>query len=223
MNIINKIIQGVCFYMLLSSTDYKKLLSKGEIIIDPYPSEEAMGPASVDLTLGNEFLIFNEKYYPKVNRQYRHTAPAYKEECVVDIKNPEYFKDLYIHVKKDSIILYPGDFILGTTRERVAIPGNIAAILSGRSSLGRLGIQVHATAGFIDPGFDGKITLEISNISPVPIKLYAGMRIGQLHFYRLSSNADVLYSDKTKTKYSGQDTVRGSEIWKDFAVNEYKI
>jgi dCTP deaminase len=202
--------------VLLSDVSIKQLLESKRVVIDPYPREEAFGPASIDLTLGGEFLIFNRQYYPTVDKEYKKTALRYQEDFIVDVRDPKSFSDLYKQVKQDTIVLYPGDFILGTTIEFISLPNDVAAILSGRSSLGRLGIQVHATAGFIDPGFEGKITLEISNISPVIVKLYKGMRVAQLHFYDLSTYSSVDYKTKKKTKYAGQDTVKGSELWKDF-------
>lgn len=126
------------------------------------------------------------------------------------------FMELVKIPKGKPLIIHPREFLLGTTVEKVKLPDDIVAQLMGRSSIGRLGIIVHATAGFIDPGFEGQITLEMTNVANIPIALYPGMRIGQISFTRMSTPAKNPYSPKKGSKYSGQRGPTVSRIWKDF-------
>jgi len=177
---------------VLSDRDLKQLQREYQII-NPF-IEENIGPASIDLMLGNEFAIVRKER--------------------VDIIDPE--KDqmyMYEIIKaNDYFILHPGEFVLGTTVEEIYVPPEYVAQVDGRSSWGRLGIIVHATAGFIDPGFKGKITLEISNINHVPVKLKVGARIAQIYFTKLTSPAINPYHGK----YQGQKTVEVSKVFMDF-------
>jgi len=185
--------------MILSDIDIKREIRKNHLVISPYhPS--SVQPASYDVKLGTEFRIFKNIHKP-----------------FLDIRNHiEDFMEL-IKIKKGSrIIIHPGEFILGTTVERVEIPNDLIARLDGKSSLGRLGIIVHATAGYVDPGFKGYITLELSNMANIPIALYQGMKIGQISFMRLESSAEIPYGRGRNSKYQGQKGPTASRVWKDF-------
>jgi dCTP deaminase len=175
--------------MLLSDRDIKDLIKKGEIIVEPF-DENLVQPCSLDIRLGNEFRIFES-----------HNIPY------IDPKEPDKYSKL---IKcEDYIIIHPGEFVLGRTLEYIKLPNHIAATLEGRSSLGRMGIIIHATAGFVDPGFEGTLTLEISNLSNLPVKLYPGMKIGQLAFYKLSSPCEKPYCGK----YKGQKPPESSKLY----------
>lgn len=163
--------------------------------IDPFNPEQVQ-PASYDLTLGDTFLFYEE-----------HKTVAYDpiEDDQLAILSKKKFVD------GDVCVLHPQEFILGTTAEKVSLSRNVAGTLMGKSSLGRVGLIVHATAGFIDPGFQGKITLEITNISPVPLILTPGMLIAQIAFYRLTESTKQPYGSwELGSKYQNQDDVEAS-------------
>jgi len=172
---------------VLSDQDILAAIEEGQISIDPFSPEDVQ-PSSVDLHLGLGFARFRLKY--------RHwiidpTDPP-DDLMVVDHENNELFLDA-------------GEFALATTSERVSIGAGMVARLEGRSSLGRVGLMIHSTAGYVDPGFEGQLTLELSNIGPVKLRLYAGMRIAQISFYRMTSAARRLYGeDELGSKYQGQ-------------------
>jgi len=188
--------------MILSDRDIKKLFNDQRIRITPEPNWEIqLGPASVDFKLGNEFRVFN------------HSTKPY-----IDPKSEETFKDLTrLVVLKDSdpFVLQPSEFVLGITQEEIALPDDIGARVEGRSSWGRLGIIIHSTAGYIDPGFQGRPTLEISNIGMMPILLYPGIRICQIAFERLTSPSEVPYSKKKDVKYFRDKQPQESKIHLD--------
>jgi dCTP deaminase len=189
--------------MILSDKDIRLEIKKKRIKISPFNADNIQ-PASLDVRMGNEFRIFKNTTKP-----------------FLDVKEPvEDFMELITVKKGGQIIVHPGEFLLGTTLEKVCVPHDLVAQLNGRSSIGRLGIIVHATAGFIDPGFEGYVTLEMTNVANIPIALYAGMRIGQLAFTRLSSPAENPYGPKKGSKYSGQVGPTTSRIWKDFSNNK---
>lgn len=192
--------------MILSDRDIKKYIEEGKIKIHPLPDFEIqLGPASLDVRLDNIFRVFN------------HTQIPY-----IDPKNKSTFENLTEVVKVEEnkpFVLQPGQFILASTLEEVELPDDIGARIEGRSSWGRLGIIVHSTAGYIDPGFKGKITLEMSNIGMLPVLLYPGMRICQLSFEKLSSPAQKPYPQKKDAKYFGDQLPQESRIYKDFQNN----
>ncbi|MCD6271123.1 dCTP deaminase [bacterium] len=192
--------------MILSDRDIKKYIEEGKIKIHPLPDFEIqLGPASLDVRLDNIFRVFN------------HTQIPY-----IDPKNKSTFENLTEVVKVEEnkpFVLQPGQFILASTLEEVELPDDIGARIEGRSSWGRLGIIVHSTAGYIDPGFRGKITLEMSNIGMLPVLLYPGMRICQLSFEKLSSPAQKPYPQKKDAKYFGDQLPQESRIYKDFQNN----
>lgn len=185
--------------MILSDVDIKVKLEKGEIKIDPMPDlDEALGPASIDFRLGNQFMF------------YRRT-----EQPFIDVKSPETMENLTRLITKgnnEPFTMHPGDFVLATTMESVELPDDLIGRLEGRSSLGRLGIVIHSTAGKFDPGWKGKLVLEISNIGLVPVRVYPGMRVCQFLFEQLSSPTSQPYTKRKSSKYKFQDSPISSKI-----------
>lgn len=185
--------------MILSDVDIRREINKKRLQISPF-SPKSIQPASYDVTLGSDFRIF------------KNTQKAY-----LDVKEDfSNFMELIKIPESKPLIIHPREFLLGTTCEKFKIPDDLVAQLMGRSSIGRLGIIVHATAGFIDPGFEGYVTLEMTNVANIPIALYPGMRIGQVSFTRLTSPAKNPYSPKRGSKYRGQKGPTVSKVWKDF-------
>ena len=161
--------------MVLSDKSIKEELANGRIKIDPL-GESCIQPASVDVHLDNEILVFRNSVRP-----------------YVDIKQNMDDLTEIITIKDDKpFILHPGEFVLGSTLENIGLPGDLVARLEGKSSLGRIGLLIHSTAGYVDPGWQGHLTLELSNVSNLPITLYYGMKIGQLSYVRLKTPADNL-------------------------------
>ncbi|MCU1545306.1 MAG: dCTP deaminase [Homoserinimonas sp.] len=174
--------------MLLSDRDIQAELNSGRVGLDPY-QPEMIQPSSVDVRLDRYFRLFDNHKYPFIDPA--EDQPDLTHLVEVDPNEP--------------FILHPGEFVLGSTFEQVTLPDDVAARLEGKSSLGRLGLLTHSTAGFIDPGFTGHVTLELSNVATLPIKLWPGMKIGQLCFFRLSSPAENPYgSGATFSRYLGQ-------------------
>ena len=174
--------------MLLSDRDILSEIDAKRVALEPF--EPAMvQPSSIDVRLDRIFRVFENHRYP-------HIDPAEEQPELTRQVEPD---------KDEPFILHPGEFVLGSTYEAVTLPDDVAARLEGKSSLGRLGLLTHSTAGFIDPGFSGHVTLELSNVATLPIKLWPGMKIGQLCFFRLSSPAEHPYgSEKYGSRYQGQ-------------------
>jgi len=174
--------------VLLSDRDIKAELGAGRISLEPFEAEMVQ-PSSIDVRLDRFFRLFDNHKYPFID-------PAEDQ--------PELTR--FVEVDADQpFILHPGEFVLGSTFEMVSLPDDVAARLEGKSSLGRLGLLTHSTAGFIDPGFSGHVTLELSNVATLPIKLWPGMKIGQMCFFRLSSAAERPYgSAEYASRYQGQ-------------------
>ncbi|TXJ07274.1 MAG: dCTP deaminase [Aeromicrobium sp.] len=174
--------------MLLSDRDILDQINQSRVTLDPF-EPSMIQPSSIDVRLDRLFRVFDNHKYP-------HIDPAVDQSDLtreVDVDPSEAF------------VLHPGEFVLGSTYEFVTLPDDIAARLEGKSSLGRLGLMTHSTAGFIDPGFGGHITLELANVATLPIKLYPGMKIGQLCFFKLTSPAENPYgSEKYGSRYQGQ-------------------
>jgi len=188
--------------MILSDTDLLDRLGEGDLVVDPLDDlDTQVQPASIDMRLGSEFLEFQRTNIPCIH-------PNRAEE--VD----DYVRETYVE-EGGEFILHPGDFVLGTTKERVEIPDDLVATVEGRSSLGRLAVVIHATAGFIDPGFSGKITLELSNLGAAPVALSPGMRVSQLVFTELKSESTRPYGSERGSKYQDQDGPRASKIQDD--------
>ncbi|MEL4357742.1 MULTISPECIES: dCTP deaminase [unclassified Luteococcus] len=174
--------------MLLSDRDIRAGVERGRIRLDPW-HPDMVQPSSVDVRLDRVFRVFENHRYPVIDPAAEQ--PELTREVVCDGDEP--------------FVLHPGEFVLGATWERVALGDDVAARLEGKSSLGRLGLLTHSTAGFIDPGFDGHVTLELSNMATLPIMLHPGMKIGQLCFFQLSSPAEHPYgSDAAGSHYQGQ-------------------
>jgi dCTP deaminase len=186
--------------VVLSDRDIRAEITAGRIVIDPF-IPEAVQPSSVDLHLDRRFRVFRNSRYPFID--VRADQPELTE--LVEIGGD------------DPFILHPGEFVLGSTFERVGLPNDLVARLEGKSSLGRLGLLIHSTAGYVDPGWDGNLTLELSNVANLPITLYDGMKIGQISFQRLSSPAEVPYGDASiGSKYRGQRDPTASLYHRDF-------
>ena len=174
--------------MILSDRTIREEIASGRLIIDPF-DDALVQPSSVDLRVANEFRVFRNNRQPYIDPR---EAPRPTSLEVVTVTEGEPF------------ILHPGEFVLGSTLERVGIPGDLVARLEGKSSLGRLGLLIHSTAGYIDPGFQGQITLEFSNVASLPITLHGGMRIGQISFLQMTTDADNPYgSGGLGSKYQG--------------------
>jgi dCTP deaminase len=186
--------------VLLSDRDIRSELDSGRIGLDPLDLGMVQ-PSSVDVRLDRFFRLFD-------NHKYQHIDPA--------LDQPELTR--LVEVKSDeAFVLHPGEFVLGATFEMVSLPDDVAARLEGKSSLGRLGLLTHSTAGFIDPGFSGHVTLELSNVATLPITLWPGMKIGQLCFFRLSSPAEHPYgSEKYGSRYQGQRGPTASRSFQNF-------
>jgi dCTP deaminase len=188
--------------MILSDRTIREQLAAGRIAIDPL-DDTCIQPSSVDLRLDRLFRVF-----------LNHTM------SVIDVRKD--LSDLTQEVEiadGDAFILHPGEFVLGSTSEKVSLPDDIVARIEGKSSLGRLGLLIHSTAGFIDAGFSGHITLELSNVANLPITLYPGMKIGQVSFLHMTTPADVPYgSAKVGSKYQGQRGPTPSRYWENFTA-----
>lgn len=191
--------------MLLSNRDIVEEERHGAIAIQPYRAE-LLQPASMDVLLGPEFKI-------------QMRVPE-EMNIVIDprLDNSEYFNDVFVP-EGSEFILYPGDFVLGSTHETIMLGSNFAARLEGKSSLGRLGLVVHSTAGFIDPGFDGQITLELSNVGTIPIALIPGMKIGQLCFFKLPEPTTLMYGSRfAGSHYQNQAGPTCSRSFENFRI-----
>lgn len=188
--------------MILSDRDIKKALEDGRISVDPL-FNNAIQPASVDLHLDKHFLVFNRD---------GHTC--------IDVKNPVADLMRKVDIDEDrSFVIHPGEFVLGNIFETTGVDRSMVARLEGKSSLGRIGLIIHATAGYLDPGNKLKMTLELSNVGSLPIKLYYMMPIAQMAFEPLSSPAEIAYGDKQlHSKYFGDKTVKASMMHKNFGV-----
>jgi len=186
--------------VLLSDRDIKRAIDDGDLGIDPY-DPTLVQPSSVDCRMDRFFRVFN-------NSKYTHIDPKkHMEDLTSLVEVPD----------GDSFVLHPGEFVLASTLERFTLSNTIAARLEGKSSLGRLGLLTHSTAGFIDPGFDGCITLELSNVSNLPITLWPGMKVGQLAIFNLTSPAEIPYgSGKLGSKYQGQRGPTPSRAYLNF-------
>ncbi|WP_247728339.1 dCTP deaminase [Halovivax limisalsi] len=188
--------------MILSDADILDRLESGDLVVEPLDDPELqIQPASVDLRLGNEFLEFSRTNIPCIHPSAEGEVDDYLTETVVE---PD-----------EDFILHPGDFVLGTTHERVEIPPDLIAHVEGRSSLGRLAVVVHATAGLCDPGYRGQITLELSNLGTAPVALTPGMRVSQLTFTELTSPAERPYGAARGSKYQDQSGPQASRIGGD--------
>lgn len=186
--------------MLLSDKSIKEAIANKKIQINPYV-EEHVQPSSIDIRLDNKFLVFRHAHHP-----------------FIDLRNPQDGLTEPIEITDDQpFILHPGEFVLGSTYENIELPADLAALIEGKSSLGRLGILIHSTAGFVCPGWKGKLTLEISNVAKLPVTLYYKMKIGQISFLQMSTPVEHPYgSPKLGSKYYGSSAVMASKAHVDF-------
>ena len=191
--------------MILSDRDIKKEIASNNIVIMPF-KPECVQPSSIDVHLDNKFLVFVNTHHSLID--VKKDMSGLNREMVIDDDNP--------------LILHPSEFILGSTMEHLTLPNNIAARIEGKSSLGRLGLLIHSTAGYVDPGWSGNLTLELSNVSKLPIALYPGMKIGQISFTRMTSEVENPYgSARLGSKYQGQTRPLESKYHLDYSKNDY--
>ena len=185
---------------VLSDRDIAKALGSGRVRIDPYDPAD-LQPSSVDLHLDCSFRVFRNNRYP-----------------YIDVRAPQPdLTELLTVAPEEAFVLHPGEFVLGQTVEWVELSGDLVARLEGKSSLGRLGLLIHSTAGYVDPGWNGKLTLELSNVANLPIALYFGMKIGQISFLEMSSPVERPYgSAGLGSKYQGQSEPTASAFFEDF-------
>jgi dCTP deaminase len=187
--------------VLLSDRDILAEIDAQRVALNPW-DPSMVQPSSIDVRLDRFFRVFENHRYP-------HIDPAEDQ--------PDLTREVLVEGEHEPFILHPGEFALGSTYEVVSLPDDIAARVEGKSSLGRLGLLTHATAGFIDPGFTGHVTLELANVATLPIKLWPGMKIGQLCFFRLSSAAEHPYgSAKYGSRYQGQRGPTPSKSFQNF-------
>ena len=186
--------------MIFSDRSIREAIENGTIQIDPFEASYVQ-PSSVDLRVGDGFRVFENHRYSEI-----------------DPRSPQEDLTKLIEVGAEGpFMLHPGEFVLGSTLERVKLGEDVVARLEGKSSLGRLGLLIHSTAGFIDPGFEGHITLELSNVATLPIAIYPAMKIGQISFYQMTTAADFPYgSPELGSKYQGQSGPTASRAHRDF-------
>ena len=189
--------------VILSDRSIRDQIAAGRIVIDPY-DDALVQPSSIDVRISHLFRVFRN-----------HTAG------VIDVRRDMTGRTELVEIPTDgseAFMLHPGEFVLGSTLERVAVPDDLVGRVEGKSSLGRLGLLIHSTAGFIDAGFDGHITLELANVASLPITLYPGMKIGQVSFMQMTTPADRPYgSGATGSKYQGQRGPTPSRYFENFS------
>jgi len=186
--------------MVLSDRTIREELARGRIVIEPL-DETSIQPASVDVRMDDKILVFRNSRRP-----------------YIDIRQQlDDLTEMVPLVPDEPFILHPGEFVLASTLEHIEIPDDLVARLEGKSSLGRMGLLIHSTAGYVDPGWKGHLTLELSNVARLPITLYYGMRIGQISFLRLTTPAERLYgSPSLGSKYQGQTEPTPSRMHRDY-------
>ncbi|GGB77262.1 dCTP deaminase [Knoellia flava] len=194
------VLADYCGVVLLSDRDIRTEIDNGRVVLDPW-DPEMIQPSSIDVRLDRYFRLFDNHKYPYID-------PSEDQPDLTRL----------VEVEPDEpFVLHPGEFVLGSIFETVTLPDDVAARVEGKSSLGRLGLLTHATAGFVDPGFSGHVTLELSNVATLPIKLWPGMKVGQLCFFRLSSSVENPYgSSKYGSHYQGQRGPTASRSFKNF-------
>jgi len=186
--------------MIFSDRSIREALRSGSIVIDPHEPAHVQ-PSSVDLRVGAAFRVFENHRYSEIDPR----SPQEDMTKLIEVGDDEPF------------MLHPGEFVLGSTLERIKLGDDIVARLEGKSSLGRLGLLIHSTAGFIDPGFEGRVTLELSNVATLPIAIHSGMKIGQISFCRMTTAAELPYgSPELGSKYQGQSGPTPSRSHRDF-------
>lgn len=192
---------------ILSDKTIKEYLEEGKIVIDPLKDEQQIQPSSVDMRLGDEFKVFKVIRKPYIDPKDEEDIAEYMESSTV----PE----------GEALIIHPNEFALATTQEYVKVPDDLVARVEGRSSMGRLGVTMHVTAGYVDPGFEGRITLEISNIGAMPVALYPGQRVCQLVFETMTTPAELPYGHpKRNSKYMKQLKPESSRVKLDYELKK---
>ena len=192
---------------ILSDKTIKEYLEEGKIVIDPLKDEQQIQPSSVDMRLGDEFKVFKVIRKPYIDPKDEEDIAEYMESSTV----PE----------GEAFIIHPIEFALATTQEYVKVPDDLVARVEGRSSMGRLGVTMHVTAGYVDPGFEGRITLEISNIGAMPVALYPGQRVCQLVFETMTTPAELPYGHpKRNSKYMKQLKPESSRVKLDYELKK---
>ena len=190
---------------ILSDKTIKEYLEEGKIVIDPLKDEQQIQPSSVDMRLGDDFKVFKVIRKPYIDPKDEEDIAEYMESSTV----PE----------GEAFIIHPNEFALATTQEYVKVPDDLVARVEGRSSMGRLGVTMHVTAGYVDPGFEGRITLEISNIGAMPVALYPGQRVCQLVFETMTTPAELPYGHpKRNSKYMKQLKPESSRVKLDYEL-----
>ena len=186
--------------MVLSDRTIKAEVEAGRIVIEPY-DEAFVQPSSVDVRVDGKFRVFHNARYP-----------------YIDVREPMDDLTELVEIGDDApFVLHPGEFVLGQTLETITLPNDIVARLEGKSSLGRLGLLIHSTAGFVDPSWQGKLTLELSNVANLPITIYRGMPIGQISFMRMDAPVEHPYgASEVGSKYQGQDEPTPSRFYRNF-------
>jgi dCTP deaminase len=189
--------------VVLSDRTIREEIESGRLVFDPY-EPSMVQPSSVDVRVDNRFRVFHNARYP-----------------FIDVRQPMDDLTELVEVQRDQpFILHPSEFVLGQTLERVRLPDDLVARLEGKSSLGRLGLLIHSTAGFVDAGFEGNLTLELSNVANLPITIYHGMPIGQISFMRMDGPVESPYgSDETGSKYQGQAEPTPSRFYLNFGAD----
>jgi dCTP deaminase len=174
--------------MVLSDRTIRAEIEAGRLVFEPY-DPALIQPSSVDVRVDRRFRVFHNARYP-----------------YIDVRKPmDDLTELVTVAEDEPFIVHPGEFVLGQTLERVRLPNDLVGRLEGKSSIGRLGLLIHSTAGFVDSGFEGHLTLELSNVANLPITVYHGMPIGQISFMRMDGPVEHPYgSDETGSKYQGQ-------------------
>jgi dCTP deaminase len=186
--------------VILSDRSIREAIKGGRILIDPF-DPDCVESSSYDVHTSNQFRVFDRNRYPFIDP----TKDQPELTRMVEVGMDEEF------------MLHPNEFVLGSTLERVRLPANLVARLEGKSSLGRLGLLIHSTAGYVDPGWDGRLTLELSNVSGLPIAIRPGMKIGQMSFAGMTTPADVPYGAKgSRSKYQGQEGPTASRFHEEF-------
>lgn len=192
---------------ILSDKTIKEYLEEGKIVIDPLKDEQQIQPSSVDMRLGDEFKVFKVIRKPYIDPKDEEDIAEYMESSTI----PE----------GEAFIIHPNEFALATTQEYVKVPDDLVARVEGRSSMGRLGVTMHVTAGYVDPGFEGRITLEISNIGAMPVALYPGQRVCQLVFETMTTPAELPYGHpKRNSKYMKQLKPESSRVKLDYELKK---
>jgi len=202
--------------MILSDKKIKEYIRNRKIVVEPF-DESLVGPASLDVRLGFKFRVFKNINIEAID------IKSYKEDVIYRSESKDFiihhgtYSDLIIAKREDvPIVIHPGELILASIYEYIELPKNIAAQISGRSSIGRLGLLVHTSAGWIDPGYAGHLTLEIYNVNKMPIKLYPLTKIARIVFYELEEEVEIPYGERKSSKYYKEEGATESKIIKDY-------